>query len=326
MNRRTFLCEFIGVVFAAPLVADAQQPARVYRVGVLHLTPDPLLMEAFRNGLRELGYIEGQHIAILDRLAGEGKVDRLRELADELVRLKVDVIVTGGALTTYAAKQATSSIPIVMAADDNPVEDGFIVSLSRPGGNITGLTTLARELNGKRLALLKETVPGISRVAVLSNPANHSSGPGLTRIRDAARSEDLQLAVINVRGPEEFESAFVAIAKAHVQGLILAHQDPIFHVHAERLVSLALKNRLPGVFYLKEFADQGGLMSYAPNYLELFRRAAVYVDKILKGAKPDDLPVEQPTAFELVINLRTAKALGITIPQSLLMRADEVIQ
>jgi putative ABC transport system substrate-binding protein len=314
----------VSLVLALPSI-EAQPAGKVYRIGVLHLTPDLSRMEAFRAGLRELGYIEGQQIAILDRLA-EGKVKRLGELAAELVRLKVDVIVTGGATTTYAAQQATRSIPIVMAADDNPAEDEFIVSLGRPGGNITGLTTLTRELNGKRLALLKEAVPRISRVAVLSNPANRSAGPGLNRVRDAARSVGVQLEGIEVRGPDEFESAFSAMAKTHVQGLILAHQDPIFHVHAQRLVSLALKSRLPAVFYLKDFAEQGGLVSYAPNYPDLFRRAAVYVDKIFKGVKPADLPVEQATTFELVINLKTAKAIGLTIPQSLLVRADEIIQ
>ena len=325
MNRRTFLCELIAVLFTVPLGAEAQQAGKFYRIGVLHLTPDLARMEAFRHGLSELGYIEGQHVAILDRLA-EGKVDRLHELAAELVRLKVDVIVTGGATTTYAAKQATSSIPIVMAADDNPVEDGFIVSLGRPGANITGLTTLARELNGKRLELLKEAVPRISRVAVLSNPATRSSGPGRSRTRDAAQSLGLHLEGFEVRGPEKFDSAFSAMAKARAQGLVLAHQDPLFHVHAQRLASLALKGRLPTVFYLKDFAEQGGLISYAPNYQDLFRRAAIYVDKILKGVKPGDLPVEQPQKFELIVNAKTARALGLTIPSSLLARADGIIQ
>ena len=308
-----------------PLAVGAQQTGKVYRIGVLHLTPDLSRMEAFRNGLTELGYIEGQHVAILDRLA-EGKVHRLPELAAELVRLKVDVILTGGATTTYAAKQATSSIPIVMAADDDPVEDKFIVSLGRPGGNITGLTTLGRELNGKRLALLKEVVPKISRVAVLANPANRSSGPGMNRTRDAARTMGVQIEGIEVRGPDEFESAFSAVAKSRVQGLVLAHQDPIFHVHAQRLVSLVLKNRLPAVFYVKDFAEQGGLISYAPNYLDLFRRAAGYVDRILKGVKPGDLPVEQPQTFELIVNAKTAHILGLTIPPPLLTRADQVIR
>ena len=312
-------------LFLAPLVAEAQQPGKVYRVGVLHLTPDLSRMEAFRNGLSNLGYIEGQHIAILDRLA-EGKVHRLGELAAELVRLKVDVIVTGGATTTYAAKQATSTIPIVMAADDSPVEDGFVISLGRPGGNITGLTTLARELTGKRLAMLKEAAPRVTRVAVLSNPANRSSGPGLNATKAAAQSMSLQIEAIEVRGPNEFESAFSAMGKARVQAFVLGHQDPIFHVHAQRLAGLALKSRLPAAFYVKDFAEHGGLMSYAPSYPDLFRRAAVYVDKILKGAKPADLPVEQAAKFDLVLNLKTAKALGLTIPQSLLQRADQVIE
>jgi putative tryptophan/tyrosine transport system substrate-binding protein len=325
LSRRTFLGESTAVIFAAPLRAVAQQAGKFYRIGVLHLTPDLSRMEAFRTGLSELGYIEGQHIAILDRLA-EGKAHRLGDLATELVRLKVDVIVTGGATTTYAAKQATGSIPIVMAADDAPVEDGFIVSLGRPGGNITGLTTLARELNGKRLALLKEAVPRISRVAALAKPTNRSSLPGMNRTRDAARSMGLQLEAIEVRGPDEFESAFSAMTKMRVQGLVLAHQDPIFHVHAQRLAGLALKSRLPAVFYLRDFAEQGGLISYAPSYTDLFRRAAVYVDKILKGAKPGDLPVEQPQKFELIVNAKTGRALGLTIPTSLRLRADRVIE
>jgi len=253
-------------------------------------------------------------------------VHRLDDLAGELVRLKVDIIVTGGGTTTYAAKKATSSIPIVMAADDDPVEDRFITSLSRPGGNITGLTALGRELNGKRLAMLKEAVPKISRVAALLNPANRSAEPALSRAKESAHSLNLHLEAIAVRGPEDFDSAFSAANKAHVQGLVLAHGDPIFRVHAQRVAALALKNRLPAVFYLTDFVEQGGLISYAPSYPDMFRRAAVYVDKILKGAKPGDLPVEQPTKFELVINCKTAKALGLTIPQSLLLRADQVIE
>ena len=325
MERKEFLTVTALGILTTPLAVAAQQAGRVYRIGVLHLTPDLSRMEAFRNGLTELGYIEGQHVAILDRLA-QGKVGRLPELAAELVRLKVDVIVTGGATTTYAAKQATSTIPIVMAADDDPVDDKFIASLGHPGGNITGLTTLSRELSGKRLALLKEAVPKISRVAVLSNPANRSAGPGLARTRDAARLIGLQIEGFEVRGPDEFESAFSAVAKSHAQGLVLAHQDPIFHVHAQQLVSLVLKNRLPAVFYSQDFTEQGGLMSYAPNYLDLFRRAAGYVDRILKGVKPGDLPVEQPQTFELIVSIKTARILGLTIPQSLLAHADRVIR
>jgi putative tryptophan/tyrosine transport system substrate-binding protein len=325
----TFIAVFIVLlapaVLAVSLAADAQEAGKLHRIGVLRISPELSWMEAFRKGLSDLGYVEGQQIAILDRLAEE-KVDRLVELAAELVRLKVDVIVTAGPISTRAAKQATSTIPIVMAADDNPVEDGFVASLGRPGGNTTGLTILSPELSGKRLALLKETIPKVSRVAVLSNPANRSYGPAVSATKAAALSMGLQLEAIAVRGPEEFESAFSAMSKSRIQALVLGHRDPIFHVHAKRITGLALKGRLPAIFYLKDFAVQGGLMSYAPSYTDLFRRAAVYVDKILKGTKPGDLPVEQPTKFELVINLKTAKALDLTIPQSILLRADEVIQ
>jgi ABC-type uncharacterized transport system substrate-binding protein len=305
----------------APLAGEAQEAGKLHRIGVLRISPDLSWMEALRKGLSDLGYVEGQQIAILDRLAEE-KSHRLGELAAELVRLKVDVIVTAGPISTRAARQATSIIPIIMAADDNPVEDGFVASLGRPGGNITGLTILSPELSEKRLGLLKETLPKISRVAVLSNPDNRSHGPAVSATKSAALSMGLQLEAVAVRGPDEFESAFSAMSKSRTQALILGHRDPIFHVHARRITSLALKSRLPAVFYLKDFTEHGGLMSYAPSYTDLFRRAAVYIDKILKGAKP----VEQPTKFELVINLKTAKALGLTIPQSILVRADEVIQ
>jgi putative ABC transport system substrate-binding protein len=315
----------VAGLLATPFAARAQQAGTVHRVGILHLTPDPLRLEAFREGLGALGYVEGQNIAILDRLA-HGNVSRLRDLAGDLVRLRVNVIVTGGATTTGAAKQTTSTIPIVMAADDNPVEDGFVASLGRPGGNITGLSTLSRELNGKRLELLKEAVPKVSRVAVIVNPTSRASAPGLKATKAAAQALGLQLEVIEIRGLEDLDDAFSRIGKARVQALVLGHQDPTFHVHAQRIASLALKSRLPAVFYVKDFAEQGGLMSYAPSYPDLFRRAAAYVDKILKGARPGDLPVEQPTKFDLVVNLKTAKALALTIPPSVLQRADLVIQ
>jgi ABC-type uncharacterized transport system substrate-binding protein len=325
MDRRRFLLTSLAGALAAPLGAEAQQAGKLYRIGVLRISPDLSWIEALRKGLNDLGYVEGQQIAILDRLAEE-KVHRLVELAAELVHLKVDVIVTAGPISTRAAKQVTSSIPIVMAADDNPVEDGFVATLGRPGGNITGLTILSPELSAKRLALLKETIPRVSRVAVLSNPANHSHGPAVSATKAMALSLGLQLEAIAVRGPDEFENAFSAMSKSRTQALILGHRDPIFHVHAKRITSLALKGRLPAVFYLKDFAEHGGLMSYSPSYTALFRRAAVYVDKVLNGVRPGDIPVEQPTKFELVINLKTAKALGLTIPPSLLGRADQVIE
>ena len=322
-GRRAFLAAVGGALCISRLAA-AQPANKLHRLGFLHLTPDPARMEAFRSGLGELGYVEGQHLAILDRLA-EGHVHRLRELAAELVRLNVDVIVTGGSITTHAAKQATTAIPIVMAADDSPIEDGFVASLGRPGGNITGLITLSRQLNGKRLALLKEATPRVTRVLVLLNPANRAAGPAMRATEAAAKTMGLHLEAIEVRGPDEFEGAFAAAGKARTQALILGHQDPIFHNHARQLVSLATRNRLPAVFYLKDFAEHGGLMAYAPSYPDLFRRAATYVDKILKGAKPGDLPVEQPTKFELVINLKTARSLGVTVPPALLQRADKII-
>jgi putative ABC transport system substrate-binding protein len=312
-------------VLVGPPVAEAQEATKVRWIGVLRITPDLAWMEALRGGLRDLGYVEGQQIGIIDRLAEE-RSHRLPDLAAELVRLKVDVIVTAGPVSTRAAKQATSTIPIVMAADHNPVEDGFVASLGRPGGNITGLTILSPELSGKRLTLLKEALPNVSRVGVLSNPANRSHGPALKMAEGAAHSLGLQLQPVAVEGPDGFESAFAVLSKSRAQALILGHPDPIFHVHARQIARLAMKGRLPGIFYLKDFVEAGGLMSYAPSYTDSFKRAAVYVDKILKGAKPADLPIEQPTTFELAINLKTAKALGLTVPQSVLLRADQVIQ
>jgi len=316
---------FVAAVVVGPLLAETQEVGKVRWIGVLRITPDLTWMEALRGGLRDLGYVEGQQIGIIDRLAEE-KSHRLPDLAAELVRLKVDVIVTAGPVSTRAAKQATSTIPIVMAADHSPVEDGFVASLGRPGGNVTGLTILSPELSGKRLALLKEAIPKLSRVAVLSNPGNRSQGSAMKATETTAESLGLQLQMIAVRGPDDFDAAFSAIDKSRAQGLILGHPDAIFHVHAREIARLALKHRLPAIFYLKDFVEAGGLMSYAPSYTDSFRRAAAYVDKILKGAKPGDLPIEQPAKFELVINHRTMRTLGLTIPQSLLLRADQIIE
>ncbi len=312
-------------LLAAPHAAAAQQP-RVPRIGFLSPSSaaSPTL-EAFRQGLRELGYLEGQSIAIESRWA-EGRYERLPDLATELVRLNVDIILATNTAATLAAKRATTTIPIVVgAAGADPVKDGLVASLARPGGNVTGLSLLARELNGKRLQLLKEAIPGLSRVAVLWNPNNVTSAPSLKDTEAAARSLALRLQPLEVRGPNELDGAFQAATMGRARAL-LAVPDPMFLVHRTRIADLALKTRLPMMAAETGFAHAGGLMVYGPNIPDNFRRAATYVDKILKGAKPADLPVEQPTRFEFVINLKTAKALGLTFPPSIMVRADQVIQ
>jgi putative ABC transport system substrate-binding protein len=311
----------LGVI-SMPLAADAQQPAKVPRIGILRpgSPPDPLV-EGFQQGLRDLGYVEGRNISIEYRWAG-GREERLPSLAADLVRLKVDVIVAGAA--AVAAKQATATIPIVMPVSADPVKLGLVSSLARPGGNVTGLTSLSDELPGKWLELMKETLPRVSRMAVLWDPAND---PGQVRISEvAARSLGLQLQVLKVGRPDGFETAFAG-AQTNRAGAFIVLGSPFFYTHRTRLVALAAQHRLPTIYAQREFVvGSGGLMSYGADFRDLFRRAATYVDKILKGAKPSDLPVEQPTKFELVVNFKTAKALGLTIPQSLLLRADEVIQ
>jgi putative ABC transport system substrate-binding protein len=309
----------------APLVAEAQQAGKVPRVGYLEagfLSAHPL--EAFKHGLHENGYAEGQNLTIEYR-AAEGKPERLAELAAELVRLKVDVIFAVSPPAIRAAKNATRTISIVFAGAGDPVASGFVDSLARPGGNVTGLTLLGPELTGKRLELLKEAVPGVARMAVLWNPAEPTAGAMRKEVEGAARTLGLQLQFLGVRVPAEFESAFSTMAKERV-GAFIVLPDAMLHSHKRRIVDLAAKSRLQAIYYAKDYAEAGGLMSYGASFPDLFRRAATYVDKILKGAKPADLPIEQPTKFELVINLKTAKALGLTIPQSLLLRADEVIQ
>jgi putative ABC transport system substrate-binding protein len=275
--------------------------------------------------LRELGYVEGKNIVVECRSA-EGKPDRLAELAAELVGLKVNVIVAaGGELVARAAKQATQTIPIVMTNAADPVETGLIVSLARPGSNVTGLATISPELGGKRLALLKEAFPKVERVAVLTNPANPEQRVRLKEIEVAAQALGIQLQILEVRQPSDFDVAFSAITRERAHAL-LPLGDPLIVSNRTRLVDFAAKNRLPAMYHRTEFVDAGGLMVYGPNYDDLFRRAATFVDKILKGAKPGDLPVEQPTKFELAINLKTAKALGLAIPPSLLARADKIIE
>jgi putative ABC transport system substrate-binding protein len=329
LDRRTFLAGTGTVLLASPLAAEAQQTGKVPRIGFLGgRTPSDTspLLDAFRQGLRELGWVEGQNIVIDYRYA-EGRFDRLPELAAELVRLKVDIIVAaGGTPTAAAAKNATGTIPIVMIAVRDPVGTGLIASLARPGGNVTGLSDSAGlEIFGKQLEQLKEAVPKVRRVAILSNPANLYHPLAIRELNAAARSLGVQLQLLEARGPNEFDGAFAAMAKERV-GALLVLPDAMFNLHRTRLADLAARSRLPAAYGWREYVEAGGLMSYGPSLRDLYRRSATFVDKILKGAKPGDLPVEQPTKFELVINLKTAKALGLTIPQSLLQRADELIQ
>ena len=326
IDRRAFVNALTLGILAAPLAAGAQQPAKVPRIGFLFYGspgPSPEL-DAFRQGLRELGYLEGQNIAIEYRFAG-GRVERLPELAAELVRLKLDVIVTPGTPASLAAKQATSTIPIVFAGVAEAVGAGLIANFARPGGNITGLTSISAELGGKRLELLKEVAPKASRVAVLYNPADRANVLVLKELQESAPALGLTLQPLQVRRPSEFEGAFVAMTREGSHALFGA-AGVLTTEHRKAIVGLAARSRIPAMWGERQFVAAGGLMSYAVNFYDQVRRAAAYVDQILKGAKPGDLPVQQPTRFELVINLKTAKALGLTIPQSLLVRADEVIQ
>ena len=325
MDRRR-LVTGLGLILAAPLVAQAQPAGEVYRIGFLFYGspgPSPEL-DAFRQGLRELGHIEGQNITIEYRFAS-GQVGRLPELAAELVRLKPGVIVTPGTPASLAAKQATSTIPIVFAGVADAVGAGLVANFARPGGNITGLTSISAELGGKRLELLKQVAPKASRVAVLYNPADRANVLVLKDLQGSAPALGLTLQPFEVREPGEFERAFVAMTRKRAQALFGA-TGVLTTEHRKTIVDLAAKSRIPAMWGDREFVDAGGLMSYAGNFYGQVRRAAAYVDKILKGAKPGDLPVQQPTTFELVINLKTAKALGLTIPASVLSRATEVIQ
>ena len=329
MERRTFLATLVGGLLAAPLAAEAQPREKLPRVG--YLSPgspsEPLRrrrLEAFRQGLRELGYVEDQNIVIEPRWA-EGKYDRYPALAADLVRLKVDVIVPVGGAATQAVQQATRTIPIVMSVVIDPVGSGLVASLARPGGNVTGLTIMASDLVGKQLELLKEVVPKVSRVALLWNPANPGSAPQLRQVEAAAQALGVRLQPLEARGPQEIDSAFAAMNRERA-GALLILPDAIFGNQQWQIAELAAKKHLPSILGVGEYAEAGGLMTYSANNLDLERRAATFVDKILKGAKPADLPVEQSTKFELVINLKTAKTLGLSIPASLLSRADEVIQ
>jgi putative ABC transport system substrate-binding protein len=317
-------------VLVASLVTEAQPPAKVARIGYLstNLRPTPHLPEAFRQGLRDLGYVEGRNVVIEYRDA-EGKSERLPALAAELVALKVDVIVATTTLEALATKQTTETIPIVFAATADPVTSGLVSNLARPSGNVTGLSLFGGpELIGKRLEQLKQSVPGISRVAFLWHPGavgERTEKDMLKGADVAARALGLRLQVVEARGPADIDRAFSEIVRARASALTVSGAAMLVNERG-RLVDLAAKNRLPAVYAWSEFVEAGGLMAYGPNVADLFRRAATYVDKILKGARPGDLPVEQPTKFELVINLKTAKALGLTIPPSVLGRADHVIE
>src|SRR5215467_14397837 len=317
--RSIVICLLLTVLLSTISPAQAQQPRKVPLIGYLSggsLSSNPARREAFRQGLHELSYVEGKNIVIEWRSA-DGKLDRLPALAAELVRLKVAVIVTSGGALTRRAKEATSTIPIVMTNDPDPVGDGFVASLAHPGGNITGLSTFAPELSGKRLEILREVVPKLSRVAVFGSSTATGYAQTLKEIETAAKTFKMQLQFLDVLHAKDMEAAFRAASKGRAQG-VLTLNSAILGSQRAQIAELAAKNRLPVMYHQTDFVEAGGLMSYGVNVLDLNRRAATYVDKILKGAKPADLPIEQPTKFELVINLKTAKGLGLTIPPTLL--------
>jgi putative ABC transport system substrate-binding protein len=326
MNRKT-VWMLILFTFASVHLAQAQQPGKVPRIGIL--PPGPIservhLWEAFRQGLRELGYVEGKNI-ILIFPSGKVTPERLPDLAAELVNLKVDVIVVPTTAAALAVMKATKTIPIVMPVAADPVGTGLVTSVARPGGNVTGLTTIASDLSGKRLELLKEVVPGVSRIAVLSNPSRANVPPQMREIEVTARALGVQLRRLEGRGPDDFERVFQAAIKERA-GALITVDDPFLFSQRTRIVKLAAKSRLPAIYFFREFVDVGGLMSYAANLSDMYRRAATYVDKILKGAKPADLPIEQPKKFELIINLKAAKQIDLAIPPNVLARADKVIK
>jgi len=318
----------VAALFRLCIPASAQQPGKIPRIGYLGAASygaNRARVQAFRQGLREAGYIEGNNIVIEYRFA-EGQRDNVAALAAELVGLKIDVIVTGGSTATRPAKAATSTIPIVMTNDADPVGDGFVASLARPGGNVTGLTTLSLQLSGKRLELLKETVPRLARVAVLGNLTTGNNAQALKELDLTAAALGVKLQYLDVQASKDLESSFHSAAMGRVDAVLWLSSTVLIDRRGQAAADLAVKGRLPTIYYRPELVDDGGLMSYSTSLNDLSRRAAVYVDKILKGAKPADLPVEQPTKFELVINLKTAKQIGLTIPPNVLARADRVIK
>jgi putative ABC transport system substrate-binding protein len=325
VNRRTFVSNLGLTILATPLVAQAQPVGKLPLVGRLLSVPTrPRSLEIFQDGLRELGWVNGHNVIIETRDA-EGKLDRLPQLSAELVRRGVAVIVAVGSESAAAARRESGTIPIVMMVAGDPVRLGLVQTLARPGGNVTGLSLLAEEIQGKRLELLRETVPRLSRVAVVMDPRNEFNRRGLTDIAAAARRLGVVVQALEVQKPGDLAGAFARASKARADG-ILGEPAPWIDNETPQLVTLALRYRLPAIYWVRSYAEAGGLMSYGPDLLAVTRRAAWYVDRILRGAKPAELPVEQPTKLELVINLRTAKSLGLTIPQSILLRADEVIQ
>jgi ABC-type uncharacterized transport system substrate-binding protein len=324
MNKKT-VWMLILLNLASVHPAGAQQPKKVPRIGFLSQNQAGSLVDAFRQGLRDLGYVEGKNIVVEYRWA-EGKYDKISVVLAEFARLKVDVIVAGGgAVPALAAKKATTTIPVVVTNVGDPVAFGLVDNLARPGGNITGLAIVSLELSGKRLEILKETIPKVSRMAVLWSPENPGSVANMKATEAPASSLGITLQSIEVRQPDELERAFSAMKKEHAGALVVIN-SPLVVSQLKQIVRLAAKHRLPAIYNESRFVEDGGLMSYGPNYADLYRRAATYVDKILKGAKPADLPVEQPTKFELVINLKTAKQINLTIPPNVLARADKVIK
>ena len=328
IDRRTWLVGSL-VLLATPVVAKAQPPARLVRIGLLsgstRTSPEAShIWAAFSQGLRELGYVEGQNVVIEGRFYGDN-IDRLPSLAAELVRLSVDVIVTGAPPAPEAARRATSTIPIVVANHPDPVGSGLVASLARPGANVTGLSLLSPDLRIKQLQLLKEAVPQLTSVAVLSNPATPLHARDVKELETGARPLKVRLEVVEARAPSEFAEAF-SVMMAKGAGALIILASSMFFAHGARLAELAARNRLPSTYAFSEYAEAGGLMTYGVDLRDNFRRAAGYVDRILKGAKPGDLPIEQPTKFELVINLKTAKALGLAIPRSMLARAGRIIE
>jgi putative tryptophan/tyrosine transport system substrate-binding protein len=326
LKRREFITLLGGAAAAWPLVARAQQAGKIHRVGFLWESPSIYRdgIEGFRRELRDLGWVEGHNIIVEYRWS-HGRYDRLRDMAEELVRLNVDVIVAPSSVYTEAAKRATSTIPIVFAVHADPLGSGHVASLARPGGNITGFSLLMTETNVKGLELLKKAAPGLSRIAVIFDPGTPSHGPGLNAVEIAGPTLGLRIQPVPVRSATEFEDAFAAIVRESSDAMLVL-STPQFITEARRLAEFAIMYKLPTMFGPRAHAEVGGFMSYGPDRTDLLRRAALYVDKILKGAKPSDLPVQQPTKFELVINLKTAKALGLSIPPALLAIADEVLE